>query len=76
MDVQRLTVLHQKQVSVWNDESGAVRWWDAKREGKTFNVSGHVPGNHLVQQFGHAIDNWGLEHVTRVSADAGLTKTA
>ena len=35
---------------------------------------GHVPGNHRVHQLGHAVDNRHLEHIARISTDAGLTK--
>ena len=34
---------------------------------------GQVPGNHFVQQFGHALDNRRLEHIAGISADTSLT---
>ena len=68
-----LTVLHQKLIAVWNDWSGTVGWWDA-RLGETFDMFGHVPGNHRVHQLGHALDNRHLDHIARISTDAGLMK--
>lgn len=44
-----------------------------RRRGRTFDVVGQVPGNHFVQQFGHALDNRRLEHIAGISADTSLT---
>jgi len=43
-------------------------------EGSTFDVIIQVVSDHLVQQFGHALDNRRLEHTARVSSDSSLTK--
>ena len=51
-----------------------MRLREANRGGKTFDVLGKVPSNHLIQQFGYALDDWRLEDITRVSADSGLVK--
>lgn len=40
----------------------------------TFDVVGEIPSNHFVQQLGHALDNWCLDHIARVGADPGLEK--
>ena len=49
--------------------------WHAKRDVRTFDVFGEVPSNHLIQQFGHALDNRRLEHIAGVSPYASLRKT-
>ena len=70
----RLTVLHQEVVAIWNDLSHVRhRGLLVVRLGETFDMFGHVPGNHRVHQLGHARDNRHLEHVARVSTDTGLT---
>ena len=71
----RLTVLHQKVVAIWNEllhVRPGYRELDV-RFGETFDMFGHVPGNHRVHQLGHTRDNRRLDHVARVSTDTGLT---
>jgi hypothetical protein len=50
-----------------------VRWWDARREGKTFNVVAEIASNHFVPQLGYGLDDRGLEDTTRICPDSGLT---
>ena len=44
------------------------------RRRETFDMFGHVPGNHRVHKLGRGLDNWRLDHIARVSTDTGLTK--
>ena len=44
------------------------------RRGETFDMFGHVPGNHRVHELGRGLDDLRLEHIARVSANTGLTK--
>ena len=53
---------------------GQALWEWGARLGETFDMFGHVPGDHCVHELGHACDNRHLEHIACVGTDTGLTK--
>ena len=42
---------------------GQALWEWGARLGETFDMFGHVPGDHCVHELGHACDNRHLEHI-------------
>jgi len=61
------TGIHLEMIGQVGSEEGV--------EGRTFDMIVKVVSDHLVQQFGHALDNRRLEHTARVSPDSGLYKS-
>jgi hypothetical protein len=49
-----------------------VRWRDARKEGKTFDVVAEAASKHAVPHHGHGFEDRSLDHTGGISANSGL----